>query len=47
MNASVGFAFFLTLLAGLSTGIGSCIAFLSRHTNQKFFCRSVWVFPPA
>lgn len=41
MNASVGFAFFLTLLAGLSTGIGSCIAFLSRHTNQKFLSVSL------
>lgn len=41
MNASIGFAFFLTLLAGLSTGIGSCIAFLSRHTNQKFLSVSL------
>ena len=29
-------AFFLTLLAGLSTGVGSFIAFLCRHTNRKF-----------
>lgn len=29
-------AFGLTLLAGLSTGIGSAIAFFSKHTNTKF-----------
>jgi ZIP family zinc transporter len=29
-------AFGLTLLAGLSTGIGSAIAFLSRKTNKRF-----------
>ncbi|MEW5845792.1 MAG: zinc transporter ZupT [Bacteroidota bacterium] len=29
-------AFGLTLFAGLSTGIGSAIAFFSRHTNTKF-----------
>lgn len=34
-------AFFLTLLAGLSTGIGSCIAFLCRHTNRKFLSVSL------
>ncbi|MDO5387832.1 MAG: zinc transporter ZupT [Clostridia bacterium] len=30
------FAFILTLIAGLSTGIGSLIAFLTNHTNKKF-----------
>lgn len=30
------FAFALTLFAGLSTGIGSAIAFLSKRTNTKF-----------
>lgn len=30
------FAFILTLLAGLSTGIGSLIAFLTRKTNTRF-----------
>ncbi|HIH23952.1 TPA: zinc transporter ZupT [Candidatus Woesearchaeota archaeon] len=30
------FAFLLTLFAGLSTGIGSTIAFFTRHTNKKF-----------
>lgn len=29
-------AFGLTLLAGLSTGIGSCIAFVTKHTNRVF-----------
>lgn len=29
-------AFGMTLLAGLSTGIGSLIALLTRHTNRKF-----------
>lgn len=29
-------AFGLTLLAGLSTGIGSLIAFLTKHTNNRF-----------
>ncbi|WP_273486999.1 zinc transporter ZupT [Ancrocorticia populi] len=33
---SVGFAFLLTLLAGLSTGIGSVIAFFSRHQNPRY-----------
>lgn len=36
MNENVFLAFFLTVLAGLSTGIGSCIAFLCRQTNRKF-----------
>lgn len=30
------FAFGLTLFAGLSTGIGSAIAFFAKHTNTKF-----------
>jgi len=29
-------AFGLTLLAGLSTGIGSALAFFTKHTNRKF-----------
>lgn len=41
MNEHILFAFFLTLLAGLSTGIGSGIAFLSRHTNRKFLSISL------
>lgn len=34
-------AFLLTLIAGLSTGIGSCIAFLTKHTNKKFLSVSL------
>ena len=30
------FAFALTALAGLSTGIGSCMAFFTKRTNTKF-----------
>ena len=41
MDHTVLLAFFLTLLAVLSTGIGSCIAFLSRHTNRKFLSVSL------
>lgn len=41
MDHSVLLAFFLTLLAGLSTGIGSCIAFLCRHTNRRFLSVSL------
>ena len=34
-------AFGLTLLAGLATGIGSCIAFLCKRTNTRFLCVSL------
>ena len=34
-------AFSLTLFAGLSTGIGSCIAFVCKHTNRKFLSVSL------
>ena len=30
------FAFALTLFAGLSTGIGSALAFYTKQTNKKF-----------
>ncbi|MCU0586870.1 MAG: zinc transporter ZupT [Syntrophobacteraceae bacterium] len=33
---SVGFAFLLTFLAGLSTGVGSAIAFFGKRTNKTF-----------
>lgn len=33
--------FLLTLVAGLCTGIGSCIASTRRHTNQKFLSASL------
>ena len=38
---NVLFAFLLTLLAGLSTGIGGLIAFFSRRTNRKFLSISL------
>ena len=34
-------AFLLTLIAGLSTGIGSAIAFVANHTNKKFLSVSL------
>lgn len=34
-------AFLLTLLAGLATGIGSCIAFFAKKTNTKFLSVSL------
>lgn len=35
-NERILFAFAITLFAGLSTGIGSALAFYTRKTNQKF-----------
>ncbi len=35
------FAFMLTMIAGLSTGIGSCIAFFTKQTNKKFLSISL------
>ncbi len=35
------FAFLLTLFAGLSTGIGSCVAFFAKKTNKKFLSISL------
>lgn len=35
------YAFLLTLIAGLCTGIGSCIAFLAKSTNKKFLSVSL------
>lgn len=37
----VALAFLLTLIAGLSTGIGSCIAFFAKKTNTKFLSVSL------
>ena len=34
-------AFALTMIAGLSTGIGSLIALLAKRTNTKFLCASL------
>ncbi|NLA83741.1 MAG: zinc transporter ZupT [Clostridiales bacterium] len=36
MHENLLFAFLLTLLAGLSTGIGSAIAFFTKKTNTRF-----------
>ena len=44
MDHSILYAFLLTALAGLSTGIGSLIALVSRRTNRKF-SPSPWAFP--
>lgn len=41
MDFNILTAFFLTLLAGLSTGIGSGIAFLAKKTNKKFLSVSL------
>ncbi len=41
MDQNVLFAFSLTLLAGLSTGIGSFMAFLSKDFNPKFLAGSL------
>ncbi|MCK5759478.1 MAG: zinc transporter ZupT, partial [Clostridiales bacterium] len=38
---TVLFAFGLTLFAGLSTGIGSAIAFFAKKTNTKFLAISL------
>ncbi len=38
---NVFYAFLFTLIAGLCTGIGSCIAFFTRHTNRKFLSVSL------
>ena len=35
-SENVLFAFALTAIAGLSTGIGSALAFFSRRTNKSF-----------
>ena len=35
------FAFILTMIAGLSTGIGSLIALVAKRTNTKFLCASL------
>lgn len=41
MDQNVLQAFLLTLLAGLSTGIGGCIAFLNGQSNHKFLSISL------
>ncbi len=41
LEGGVGFAFGLTLLAGLSTGLGSLAALFSRRTNKAFLCAAL------
>lgn len=41
MDKQLFFAFLLTLLAGISTGIGSAIAFFARRTNTSFLSVSL------
>ena len=41
MGDNVLFAFGLTLFAGLSTGIGSALAFYTKKTNKKFLSASL------
>jgi ZIP family zinc transporter len=41
LEHSLWFAFGLTLIAGLSTGIGSLIALIAKRTNTKFLCASL------
>jgi ZIP family zinc transporter len=38
---TVLFAFSLTLMAGLSTGIGSALAFFAKTTNTRFLTASL------
>lgn len=40
-TSNVLFAFGLTMIAGLSTGIGSCIAFFAKKTNTRFLAISL------
>ena len=37
MEQNVLFAFLLTLLAGLATGIGGLIALFAKRTNKSFY----------
>ena len=41
MDGNILMAFLLTVIAGLCTGIGSCIAFVTKHTNRKFLSISL------
>lgn len=41
MNSNVWIAFGLTAIAGLSTGVGSAIAFFAKKTNTKFLSISL------
>ena len=41
MEHNIIIAFIFTLIAGLSTGIGSCVAFFAKHTNKIFLSLSL------
>jgi len=41
LEHNILFAFGLTLIAGLATGIGSLIALIAKRTNTKFLCASL------
>lgn len=41
MSDNILYAFFLTLIAGLSTGIGSAISLLAKRTNTRFLSFSL------
>lgn len=41
LTGNVGLAFLLTLLAGLSTGLGSVVALFAKQTNTKFLSASL------
>ena len=45
MNDNVALALGMTLIAGLSTGIGSLIAFFAKRTIPDFF-QPHWDFQP-
>ncbi|MFN5874700.1 MAG: zinc transporter ZupT, partial [Ignavibacteria bacterium] len=38
---ALGYAFALTLLAGLATGVGSAMAFFAKKTSTKFLSLSL------
>lgn len=40
-ESNILFAFLLTAIAGLSTGIGSLIALVAKQTNKNFLCASL------
>ena len=40
-TSTILFAFSLTLFAGLATGIGSALAFFTKHTNHRFLALSL------
>jgi zinc transporter, ZIP family len=41
MDTGIGYAFLLTVLAGLATGIGSALAYLTHHTRRSLLSASL------